>query len=30
MGAININNVGKIYPNRTRALEDVKIEINDG
>ena len=30
MGAININNVGKIYPNGTRALEDVNIEINDG
>ena len=30
MGAININNVGKIYPNGTRALEDVDIEINDG
>ena len=30
MGAIKINNVGKIYPNGTRALEDVNIEINDG
>ena len=30
MGAININNVGKVYPNGTRALEDVNIEINDG
>tara|TARA_B100000900_G_scaffold17292_1_gene13642 strand:+ start:1617 stop:2792 length:1176 start_codon:yes stop_codon:yes gene_type:complete len=30
MGSININNVGKIYPNGTRALEDVNIEINDG
>ena len=30
MGAININNVGKIYPNGTRALEDINIEINDG
>jgi len=30
MGAININSVGKIYPNGTRALEDVNIEINDG
>ena len=30
MGAISINNVGKIYPNGTRALEDVNIEINDG
>ena len=30
MGAINISNVGKIYPNGTRALEDVNIEINDG
>ena len=29
-GAINISNVGKIYPNGTRALEDVNIEINDG
>ena len=30
MGAIKINNVGKIYPNGTRALEDVNIDINDG
>ena len=30
MGAININSVGKIYPNGTRALEDINIEINDG
>ena len=30
MGSISINNVGKIYPNGTRALEDVNIEINDG
>ncbi len=30
MGAININNVGKIYPNGTRALEDVNLEIYDG
>ena len=30
MGAININSVGKIYPNGTRALEDVNIEVNDG
>lgn len=30
MSAININSVGKIYPNGTRALEDVNIEINDG
>ena len=30
MGAINISSVGKIYPNGTRALEDVNIEINDG
>ena len=30
MGAINITNVGKIYPNGTRALEDVSIEVNDG
>ena len=29
MGAIQINSVGKIYPNGTRALEDVNIEIND-
>ena len=30
MGAINITSVGKIYPNGTRALEDVNIEVNDG
>lgn len=30
MGAINISNVGKVYPNGTRALEDINIEINDG
>ena len=30
MGAIQINSVGKIYPDVTRALEDVSIEINDG
>ena len=30
MGAIKISSVGKIYPNGTRALEDVHIEINDG
>ena len=30
MGAINITGVGKIYPNGTRALEDVNIEVNDG
>ncbi len=30
MGAINITDVGKIYPNGTRALENVNIEINDG
>jgi len=30
MGAINITNVGKIYPNGTRALENVNIEIHDG
>ena len=30
MGAIKIKSVGKIYPNGTRALEDVNIEINDG
>jgi multiple sugar transport system ATP-binding protein len=30
MGAIKISTVGKIYPNGTRALEDVNIEINDG
>ena len=30
MGEIKINNIGKKYPNGTRALEDVNIEINDG
>ena len=30
MGAIKISSVGKIYPNGTRALENVNIEINDG
>ena len=30
MGAINISNVGKIYPNGTRALENVNINIHDG
>src|SRR5210317_807504 len=30
MGAIKIKDVGKIYQNGTRALEDVNIEINDG
>ena len=30
MGAIKISNVGKIYPNGTRALVDVNILINDG
>ena len=30
MGAIKITNIGKVYPNGTRALEDVNIEINDG
>ena len=30
MGAINIKSAGKIYPNGTRALEDVSITINDG
>ena len=30
MGAINISNVGKIYPNGTRALKNVDININDG
>ena len=30
MGAINITDVGKIYPNGTRALENVNIEIHDG
>ena len=30
MGAIKVNSVGKIYPDGTRALEDVSIEINDG
>ena len=30
MGAIKITDVGKVYPNGTRALGDVNIEINDG
>ena len=30
MGAIDIISAGKIYPNGTRALEDVSITINDG
>ena len=30
MGAIDIKSAGKIYPNGTRALEDVNITINDG
>ena len=30
MGEINIKSAGKIYPNGTRALEDVSININDG
>ena len=30
MGAIDIRSAGKIYPNGTRALEDVSITINDG
>ena len=30
MGAIKINSVGKVYPNGTRAIEDVNIEINNG
>jgi multiple sugar transport system ATP-binding protein len=30
MGAIEISNVGKVYPNGTRALEDVNITIDDG
>ncbi len=30
MGAIQIKSAGKIYPNGTRALADVDIEINDG
>ena len=30
MGAINITDIGKVYPNGTRALENVNIEINDG
>jgi multiple sugar transport system ATP-binding protein len=30
MGAIEITNVGKVYPNGTRALEDVNITIDDG
>ena len=29
MGAIDIKSAGKIYPNGTRALEDVNITIND-
>ena len=30
MGSIDIKSAGKIYPNGTRALEDVSITINDG
>ena len=30
MGAIDIKSAGKIYPNGTRALEDINITINDG
>ena len=30
MGAIKISNVGKVYPNGTRALEDVNITIENG
>jgi len=30
MGAIKITDVGKVYPNGTRALENVSIEVNDG
>ena len=30
MGAIDIKSAGKLYPNGTRALEDVSITINDG
>jgi multiple sugar transport system ATP-binding protein len=30
MGAIEISNVGKVYPNGTRALEEVNITIDDG
>ena len=30
MGAIEISNVGKVYPNGTRPLEDVNITIDDG
>ena len=30
MGAIEISNVGKVYPNGTRALENVNITIEDG
>ena len=30
MGAIDIKSAGKIYPNGTRASEDVSITINDG
>ncbi|MFL2696209.1 MAG: ABC transporter ATP-binding protein [Candidatus Actinomarina sp.] len=30
MGEIDIKSAGKIYPNGTRALEDVSITINDG
>ena len=30
MGAIEISNVGKVYPNGTRALENINITIEDG
>ena len=30
MGAVDIKSAGKIYPNGTRALDDVSITINDG
>ena len=30
MGAIDIKSAGKIYPNGTRALDDVSTTINDG
>ena len=30
MGAIDIKSAGKIYPNGTRALEDVNITISEG
>ena len=30
MGAIEIKSAGKVYPNGTRALSDVTIDIEDG